>query len=39
VVEDTRPIGMVSARDALGPDLQQFIADLETRTHIGEILG
>jgi CBS domain-containing protein len=39
VVEDTRPIGMVSARDALAPDLQQFIADLETRTHIGEILG
>ncbi len=39
VVEDTRPIGMVSTRDALGPDLQQFIADLDTRTHIGEILG
>lgn len=39
VVEDTRPIGMVSARDALGPDLQQFISDLDTRTHIGEILG
>ncbi len=39
VVEDTRPIGMVSARDALGPDLQQFIADLDARTHIGEILG
>lgn len=39
VVENGRPLGMVSARDALGPDLQQFIADLETRTHIGEILG
>jgi CBS domain-containing protein len=39
VVEDARPIGMVSARDALGPDLQQFISDLDTRTHIGEILG
>ena len=39
VVEDTRPIGMVSARDALGPDLEQFISDLDTRTHIGEILG
>jgi len=39
VVEDARPIGMVSARDALGPDLQQFIADLDARTHIGEILG
>ena len=39
VVEDARPIGMVSARDALGPDLQQFILDLDTRSHIGEILG
>ena len=39
VVEDGRPLGVVSARDALGPDLQQFIADLDTRVHIGEILG
>lgn len=39
VVENGRPLGMVSARDALGPDLQQFIADLDKRTHIGEILG
>jgi CBS domain-containing protein len=39
VVENGRPLGMVSARDALGPDLQQFIAELDKRTHIGEILG
>jgi CBS domain-containing protein len=39
VVDNGRPLGVVSARDALGPDLQQFISDLETRTHIGEILG
>jgi CBS domain-containing protein len=39
VVENDRPIGIVSARDALGPDLQQFISDLDKRTHIGEILG
>src|SRR5262245_44636184 len=39
VVENGRPLGMVSARDALGPDLQQFVADLDTRAHIGEILG
>lgn len=39
VVENGRPLGMVSARDALGPDIQQFIADLDKRTHIGEILG
>jgi CBS domain-containing protein len=39
VVEDGRPIGMVSARDALGPDLKQFISDLDKRAHISEILG
>ena len=39
VVENGRPVGIVSARDALGPDLQQFISDLDSRTHIGEILG
>ena len=39
VVENGRPLGMVSARDALGPDLAQFISDLEKRSHIGEILG
>jgi len=39
VVEDGRPLGVVSARDALGSELRQFIADLETRNHIGEILG
>jgi CBS domain-containing protein len=38
VVEDGRPLGMVSARDALGPDIKQFISDLDKRTHIGEIL-
>jgi CBS domain-containing protein len=39
VVENGRPIGVVSSRDALGPDLQQFIAELDKRIHIGEILG
>ena len=39
VVDNGRPLGVVSARDALGPDLQQFIADLDKRQHIGEILG
>jgi CBS domain-containing protein len=39
VVDGGRPLGVVSARDALGPDLQQFIADLDKRNHIGEILG
>jgi len=39
VVENGRPIGMVSARDALGPELQQFAEELERKTQIGEILG
>jgi len=39
VVEDGRPIGMVSARDALGPELQEFESDLQRKTRIGEILG
>ena len=39
VVEDGRPIGMVSARDALGPELQEFESDVERRQRIGEILG
>jgi CBS domain-containing protein len=39
VVDDGRPLGVVSSRDALGPELKQFVADLDTRTHIAEILG
>ena len=39
VVDNGRPLGVVSARDALGPDLREFIADLDQRIHIGEILG
>jgi CBS domain-containing protein len=39
VVENGRPLGMVSARDALSPDLAQFVSDLDRRSHIGEILG
>lgn len=39
VVENGRPIGIVSARDALGADLQQFSEEMSNREHIGEILG
>jgi CBS domain-containing protein len=39
VVENGRALGMVSARDALGPELKQFAFDLDHRTHIEEILG
>ena len=39
VVENGRPIGMVSARDALGPELKTFVAEMDEREHIAEILG
>ena len=39
VVEDGKPVGMVSARDALGPELQEFESELQRRTRIGEVLG
>jgi CBS domain-containing protein len=39
VVRDGRPVGMISARDALGPELQEFESELERRKRIGEILG
>jgi CBS domain-containing protein len=39
VVEGGRPVGMVSARDALGPELQEFESDVKRRDRIGEILG
>jgi CBS domain-containing protein len=39
VVREGRAIGVVSARDALGPEMRQFIADLDARTRVGEILG
>jgi urease alpha subunit len=39
VVDDGVPIGMVSARDALGPELEQFETELKEREHIEEFLG
>jgi CBS domain-containing protein len=38
VVENGTPVGMVSARDALGPELQAFESELVKRDHIREIL-
>ena len=38
VVEKGRPVGMVSTRDALGPELAQFQTELGDREHINEIL-
>ena len=39
VVEDGKPKGMVSARDALGMEIIEFESDLKMRENITEILG
>ena len=39
VVEDGVPIGIVSARDALGPELEAFVYELLRQEQIGEILA
>ena len=39
VVEGGAPLGVVSARDALGPELEAFVAELDKREHIFEVLG
>ncbi len=39
VVEGGKPVGMVSARDALGPEMQELDSEMQRRTRIGEILG
>lgn len=39
VVERGHPLGVVSTRDALGPELQEFESQLSNREHIREILG
>jgi len=39
VVDKGKPIGMVSARDALGREMEQFKSELESRERIGEIVG
>ncbi|CAA7617753.1 CBS domain-containing protein [Magnetospirillum sp. SS-4] len=39
VVEDGRPIGMISIRDALGSELSAFEREAEAKAELGEILG
>ena len=39
VIENGQAVGVVSARDALGAEVKEFVSDLETRERIGEILG
>ncbi len=38
VVEKGRPIGLVSAHNALGPELKEFVAEMDERENIAEIL-
>jgi len=33
VVEDGRPIGIISSRNAMDPDLEEFVADQRRREH------
>ncbi|MGQ0752042.1 MAG: CBS domain-containing protein [Betaproteobacteria bacterium] len=39
VVENGRPVGMISARDALGPELEDFIYELLRRNQAEDILA
>jgi len=39
VVEDGRPVGMVSARDAFGPELENFIYELLRQEKIDDIVS
>ena len=39
VVENGLPIGMVSARDALGPELEDFVYALLRQEQVGDILA
>jgi CBS domain-containing protein len=34
VIEDSRPVGIVSARNALDPDLEEFESEVQRRKHI-----
>jgi CBS domain-containing protein len=38
VDDERRPLGVVSARDALGPELEQFVGELQDREHLGEVM-
>jgi CBS domain-containing protein len=38
VVQDGKPLGMISARDALDPELRELDSELLHREHIGEVI-
>ncbi len=39
VVENGKPVDMISARDALGPELVEFESELVDRDYVAERLG
>lgn len=39
VVENGRPVGMVSSRDALGPELEAFVYELLRQEQISDVLA
>ncbi len=39
VVEDGRPIGMISARDALGPELEDFVYEMLRQDQVDNVLA
>lgn len=39
VVENGRPVGMISARDALGPELEDFVYELLRHEQITDVLA
>jgi CBS domain-containing protein len=38
VVDGERPVGVVSARDALGPEIESFVSEMDKRVRIFEVL-
>jgi len=38
VIENGKPVGMVSSRSALDPDLEEFVSEAQRRKHIHEVL-
>ena len=38
VIENGKPIGIVSSRNAMDPDLEEFVSEAQRRKHIREML-
>jgi len=39
VIENGKPIGIVSSRNALDPEMEEFVSEAQRRKHIQETLG